>query len=95
MVTSESTELVPVNRYEVERQVMNQLKRWRDLLAAKDTASGRQLLREVLDGPLLFHAEGDGYKFTGKLRTGELIAGLAGLPPLVASPTGFEPVFWP
>jgi hypothetical protein len=49
----------------------------------------------VLDAPLRFTAEGKTYRFQGPVATGRIIAGLVGLPPLVASPTGFEPVFWP
>ena len=44
---------------------------------------------------LTFTPEGQRYRFEGDVTTGPLIAGLVGLPPKLASPTGFEPVFWP
>jgi hypothetical protein len=87
------------DRKVVEAKVMEQVAKWRALLT-EEVADGRQALREVLEGPLRFtpkQAE-DGtryYEFEGEVATGRLIAGLVGVPPCVASPTGFEPVFWP
>jgi site-specific DNA recombinase len=78
----------------IEEQVLKQVGRWRSLLT-EQVADGRQLLREVLEGPLRFTAEGGAYRFEGDVATGRLVAGLVGVPPCVASPTGFEPVFWP
>ena len=60
---------------------------WRALLT-KRVEDGRQLLREVLAGPLRFTPEDAAYRFEGEAAIGRLLAGMAGLPPFVASPTG-------
>ena len=85
-----------VNRAAVESHVRARVTRWRELLT-RQVADGRQLLREVLNGPIRFlPVEGQRrtYRFDGQAELGRLFAGLA-LPTSVASPTGFEPVFWP
>jgi hypothetical protein len=51
--------------------------------------------REVLAGPLRFTPEGKTYRFEGEAAIGQMLAGMAGVAPFLASPTGFEPVFWP
>jgi hypothetical protein len=53
---------------------------WRALLTAR-VADGRQLLREVLAGPLRFTPEGRTYRFEGEAAIGRLRAGMAGLHP--------------
>ena len=86
---------VDVGRFDrrtIEATARGHLTRWRSLLT-KHTADGRQLLREVLAGPLRFTPEGKTYRFDGEAALGRLLAGIAGLPTLLASPTGFEPVF--
>jgi hypothetical protein len=81
----------------VEAKVLAECERWRALLT-DEIIDGRQLLREVLDGPMTFTpGPGKAYRFSGNVMTGQLVAGLVSpkTPPEVASPTGFEPVFWP
>ena len=57
---------------------------WRALLT-KRVEDGRQLLREVLAGPLRFTPEGKTYRFEGEAAIGRLVAGIVGLPTVVAS----------
>jgi site-specific DNA recombinase len=91
IAAAEASGQMKVDRQVITRKVLAQVATWRALVAT----NGRQLLREVLDGPLRFEREGKTYRFAGNVTTGRLIAGLIGIPPLMASPTGFEPVFWP
>ena len=96
-ITAASTIRPRLDRNAVERQVRKRLTQWRALLAA-DTQEGRQLFREVLAGPIGFTPEKGitlVYRFEGEVQVGHLFAGIAGLAPFMASPTGFEPVFWP
>ena len=53
---------------------------WRALLTetAPGRASGRQLLRELLAGPLTFTPEGRTYRFAGEAAVGKLLAGVVG-----------------
>ena len=72
---------------EIERRVA----RWRDLMGRHATQA-RQLLRKMLRGrPILFEpTEEDGqkgYRFRGEASVSELLAGLVGLPLMVASLT--------
>lgn len=74
----------------VEAKVLAQCARWRALLT-EEIEDGRQLLREVLDGPLKFTAgPGKQYRFSGNVMTGQLVAGLVSpkTPPEMASPAG-------
>jgi hypothetical protein len=41
---------------------------------------GRQLLREVLVGPLRLTPEGRSYRYEGEAALGTIVAGMAGLP---------------
>ncbi len=82
------------NRRRAERLADRYLRRWRGLLN-KHVGDARQALREVLEGPLRFTPDGKTYRFEGQVSFAQMFAGLVDLPPLLASPTGFEPVFWP
>jgi hypothetical protein len=61
------------------------------------------VLRTLLIGPLRFTPVNDGrrrgYRFEGTIALDRLLSGVVDLPQItrakVASPTGFEPVFWP
>ena len=83
-----------LDRHTTTAQVLAQVAKWRALLTT-DIVDGRQLLREVLDGPLQFAPDGQQYRFSGADKVGTLVARLVGVPPLLASPAGFEPAFWP
>ncbi len=84
---------IHVDRAAIEADVQKTVGDWRGLLNGS-VQDGRQMLREVLEAPLKFERDGKTYRFSAPVATGKLIAG-AVLPPIVASPTGFEPVFWP
>ncbi len=75
-----------VNRHEVERKTLAKLEAWRALVAT----DGRQFLREVLDGPVRFAAEGNQYRFAGSTTTGQLIAGFLGDSYLSGVPNGIR-----
>ncbi len=90
----EACDLRRVDRHAIERDVRRHVEHWRALLTTH-VEDGRQLLREVLAGPLQFTPEGRTYRFEGEASIGRMLAGMAGLPTFGTSPTGFEPVFWP
>ena len=83
-----------VNRREVDMRVRRKLEEWRSLLT-RHVQDGRQALREILEGPIRFWPiEGKrAFRFTGKADLEPIFAGVTQLPPFMASPTGFEPVF--
>jgi hypothetical protein len=60
----------------IDDQVRSKLAHWRGLLT-RHTKDGRQLLREVLQGPIRFTPEGKMYRFNGKAALGRLLAGIA------------------
>ena len=70
----------------VERKVMEKINGWRTRLAT----DGRNVLREVLNGPLRFDPSGAQYRFEGATRTGELITGLIGDSTLCGVPSGIR-----
>src|SRR5262249_54764621 len=82
------------NRHAIADTVRDVLAGRRELLTST-VQDQRQLLRETLVGPLRFTPEGKMYRFEGEVAIGRLLAGRVGLPPFVASPSGFEPEFWP
>lgn len=78
------------NRKSIEEQVREHITGWRALLTddAPGRAQGRQLLREVLTGPLRFTPDGGRYRFEGDAAMGRALAGIAGLATYLASPGG-------
>ena len=87
-----------VSRTALEGRLRAKLADWRSLLQ-RNVTEGREVLRTLLIGPLRFTPINDGrrrgYAFEGTIALDRLLAGVVGLPTKVASPTGFEPVFWP
>ncbi len=83
---------------DLEQRLRAKLDDWRGLLQ-RNVADGRAVLRTLLIGPLRFTPVSDGrrrgYAFEGTLALDRLLCGVVDLPPRLASPTGFEPVFWP
>jgi len=77
-------------------EVRRRLTDWRAILS-EETGQARQMLRTLLEGRLVFtpRPEAQAVEFVGQGDFGRLFAGLAPLLQAVASPTGFEPVFWP
>ena len=65
--------------------------RWLARIAQQAHLDSRQLLREVLAGPLRFTPEGHTYRFEGEASVGRLLAGVAGVATLMVPLRGFEP----
>lgn len=81
-------EHVDVGRFDrsaIERQVLEHLRTWQSLLSTKRVEDGRQLLREVLVGPLRFTPEGRKYRFDGDAAVGGLLARIAGVAPFMVA----------
>lgn len=60
----------------IETAVRDKLAAWRSL-STRQTQDGRQLLREILDGPIRFMPDGQMYRFNGKAALWKLLAGAA------------------
>lgn len=78
-----------IPRRRLEQAVRDRLGRWRALLTTH-VEDGRQLLREVLAGPLRFTPKGRSFVFEGEAVLGRLLSGIAGLPTFGTSPAGTE-----
>ena len=63
-----------VDRKAIERQALAKVANWRGLEG--DLAARRHFLREVLDKPIYFRADGSAYRFVGVDRRGRLITDL-------------------
>jgi hypothetical protein len=86
----EAADIGRFNRQAVEHDVRRHLENWRALLT-KHVNDGRQLLREVLSGPLKFTPEGRTYRFGGEASFSRLLSGVAGVATFVVRPEGLEP----
>jgi site-specific DNA recombinase len=84
-----------IDRRVLERQMRERLARWTSMLTSH-VDDGRTLFREILVGPIRFtpDKESGTYSFEGIAAIDRLFSGIV-RSPFVASPTGFEPVFWP
>jgi DNA invertase Pin-like site-specific DNA recombinase len=82
----------------LESRLRDKLADWRGLLT-RNLASGREVLRALLAGPLRFTPVDEprrrGYAFESSIALDRIVAGMVPLPPNVASPAGFEPAFQP
>jgi hypothetical protein len=78
-----------IDRRSLEAAVRRRVADWRSLLTRRP-GHGRQLLREMLSGPITFTPAGRVYRFRGEASFGAL-AGEAGGTPLVVPLRGFEP----
>ena len=88
----EAAEAVDVRRFDrkaIERRVRHQLNDWWRLLTT-NVGDGRQLLREILVGPLKFTPEGDVYRFEGEATFGRLLSGQ----PLLGCPQREARLVW-
>src|SRR5438093_895731 len=94
IVARESFDVRRFDRKTIEVKVHEYVNHWRALLTRR-VEDGRQLLREVLEGPLRFTPEGKSYRFEGEIAFGRLLAGMVGVAPLMASPTGSDRLQWP
>ena len=90
IASAETLHQMQLDRAAIEARVQGFVAEWRTLLT-EEVEDGRQLLREVLEGPLRFTPDGKVYRFTGQVATGRLITE-AVLPTLRASPGGRDGV---
>jgi hypothetical protein len=81
-----------IDRAAVEAAVRSRVDDWQALLTRR-TTHGRQLLREMLVGPITFTPNGRAYRFEGEASFGRLLSGEAGLPTNVVAVRGIEPRF--
>ena len=77
-------------------EVRRRLTEWQGILGEESTQA-RQMLRSLLRGRLAFNPdlEQNACEFVGEGDLSVIFRGLIDLPKALASPTGFEPVFWP
>jgi RNA-splicing ligase RtcB len=85
----EAADVRRFDRKALEMTIRYRVQYWRTLLS-KSVEDGRRVLREVLSGPLRFTPVGRTYRFEGEAEAaiGPFIAGVAGLPTVMASPIG-------
>jgi hypothetical protein len=89
----ESAQALRFDRKTIEQKVRRHIDGWRALLSTKHVQDGRQLLREVLAGPLRFTPEGRTYRFEGHAALGGMFAGIADVATLMVAVRGIEPRF--
>ena len=81
----------------VEGRLRSLVEDWRGLLV-QDVASGREVLRTLLVGPLRFTPVVDerrrGYTFEGAIALDRLVSGIVDLPTFVASPVSRVGTSW-
>ena len=87
LAARESFDVRRFDRKAIESRVNAYVNGWRALLT-KRVEDGRQLLREVLAGPLRFTPTKRSYQFEGKRRSAGLRRGSWGYQLFLASPTG-------
>ena len=81
------------DRRAIAAKVQEHVHGWRTLLATQQVQDGRQLLREVLAGPLRFTPDARTYRFEDEARVGAIVAQMAGVAPYVVAVPGIEPGF--
>ena len=84
----DAPDVTRIDRRAIVAAAREKLTAWRSLLT-RQVADGRELLRQVLVGPIRFTPDGKIYRFEGYAALGKLLAGAT--TPLMASPAGFEP----
>lgn len=77
------------NRQTLERRIRARLDDWRGLLVCS-VQDGREVLRQLLSGPLRFTPQNGAYRFEGVAAIGRLL-GSTDAPTNLASPTGLDP----
>jgi hypothetical protein len=83
---------VTVNAATIRQQLHEYLADWRGLLRG-NVQQGQQVLRRLIKGRLTFTPHEAGYYTFSGIGTVQRL--LSGVIRNLASPTGFEPVFWP
>ena len=75
----------------LEKRLSDRAAHWRKVLEG-DPALARQALRALLDGPITFAPQEQGYRLRGATRLGALWNAETETRVKVASPRGFEPL---
>ena len=85
----------PADAHALKAQLRERLAEWRGLLR-KHVPVARQMVRKLIEDRIVFtpRPETRSYRFTIPGDVSRFFCGLV-CPQGVASPTGFEPVFWP
>jgi site-specific DNA recombinase len=91
----ERPRVVPLNIAQLKARVREKSEEWRALLR-KHAPIARQMLRKLVEGRIVFtpDLEARRYRFTMPGTLANFFSGIV-CPQAMASPTGFEPVFWP
>jgi hypothetical protein len=86
--------VVPLNMAQLKARIREKSEEWRALLR-KHAPIARQIVRKLVDGRIVFTPDPEArrYRFTMPGTLGNFFSGI--VPLAMASPTGFEPVFWP
>jgi site-specific DNA recombinase len=87
----ERTDVRQFDRRAIEHSVHRHLETWQALLTTTHVEDGRQLLREVLAGPLRFTPDERTYRFEGCAAFGGLLAGMADVATNLVAVRGIEP----
>jgi DNA invertase Pin-like site-specific DNA recombinase len=87
-IGADAPDVTRIDRRAIVAAAREKLTAWRSLLT-RQVPDGRELLRQVLVGPLRFTPDGKRYRFEGRAALGQLLTGA--ITPFVASPPGFVP----
>jgi len=85
LAQQDATAGVRYDRATIERKVQHAVSDWRQSLTAHSVRS-RQVLREILAGPMTLTPDGRSYRFEGEDVVGRLLLGKVGLPTFNESP---------
>jgi hypothetical protein len=88
-----NTASLHINQRAMEATVREKLATWRALLT-REVPDGRELLRQVLAGPLGFTPDGRSYRFEGEAAIGRLLTGTAGTAGSTQSVASLTPASW-
>jgi site-specific DNA recombinase len=91
----ERPRLVPLNLTQLKARLREKSEEWQALLR-KHAPIARQIVRKLVEGRIVFTPDREARRYTFEV-PGTVAAFFSGIvcPQAMASPTGFEPVFWP
>jgi hypothetical protein len=93
ITAANAAEHVRLDRRGIEKHVRAKIEAWRALLTS-DIRDGRELLRQVLAGPVRFVPDDRRYRFEGEAAVGRLFRGIAGLSSLSTFVASLMPASW-
>jgi DNA invertase Pin-like site-specific DNA recombinase len=91
-ITAHTVEVAQISRTSIERTVYKGLADWQARLTGTAVERTRQMLREILSGPVVVRPEGRAYRFTGELVIGRLLTGEISYQPLWCARADLRPV---